>query len=926
MFDFEKEKILEKIPMKKILLVEDEALIAMMEIRELTSRGYRVIHELSGEKAIDAMNSPLYEIDLILMDIDLGQGMDGTKAAQIILQTFNLPVVFLSSHIEPEIVEKTEKITNYGYVVKNSGITVLDASIKMAFKLFDAQQDIMNRKLLIEEVNAELKASIEELQAINNKFEAVNAELRESRNALLINEHRYRLLFENMIAGVALHEMIYDGQGRAIDYRFLEVNPAFEALTGIKVADLMGKTVREVMPETEQYWIDTYDRVVRTGEPLSYQNFSKELDKYYNTWVFTPDTNQFAVVFTDITERKNLEKLARESEEKFRAIVENTSDFIMRYDRAGRHLYGNPAALTATGVAIEQFVGKTHHDLGFPEHLCQLWHENIEKVFLTGKSCIIEFDVELIGGDKYLQLRLCPEFDENGEVNSVIGISRDITDLKLTQQAMKDREQRYALTLEAVNDGLWEWHIQSGQAFLNTRYFNILGYEDNGFPQNFSTWRQFVHPDDIERVDTELARKVENGEGFVIDLRLKTKPGGWLWVTIRGRVVDWDADGKALRMVGTLSDISERKEIEETNLFLAQRGWMKTGESFFNSLARFLAEKLKMDYVCIDRLEEGNFVAQTVAVYFDGKFEDNVSYTLKDTPCGKVIDKSVCCYRNRVRYLFPKDIVLQEMNAEGYAGITLINSEGAPVGLIALISRLPIDNPHLIENVLKLVSVRSAGELERQQSEKALQSLVLHKEFLMKELQHRVKNNLNVISSLLALEMERLHETQSREIFENAINRIQSMAKIYNKLYLSPDLARIDMSVYIAELGHSIFETYHINQKHIRLVTRLDKINLPSKYAVPLGLILNELISNSLKYAFSSDREGIIQVELLTREQTIEFNVTDNGVGFSSDLDPMNSPSMGLRLVNMMAEQIHGKLNMSSVSGISVSIVFSISD
>src|SRR6056297_4207493 len=134
---------------EKILLVEDEALIAMNEARMLKKHGYEVVTAYKGEKAIEAVDSDS-EISLILMDIDLGKGIDGTEAAEKILEKHDIPVVFLSSHTEPEVVEKTEKITSYGYVVKNSGATVLDASIKMAFKLYEAYRSYNKRQ---EELN-----------------------------------------------------------------------------------------------------------------------------------------------------------------------------------------------------------------------------------------------------------------------------------------------------------------------------------------------------------------------------------------------------------------------------------------------------------------------------------------------------------------------------------------------------------------------------------------------------------------------------------------------------------------------------------------------------------------------------------------------------------------------------------------------------
>src|SRR6056297_2153210 len=123
---------------KKILLVEDEAILALSEAKMLEKNGYEVTTAYSGEKAIKAVASNS-DIDLILMDIDLGRGMDGTEAAQEILKKHDLPIAFLSSHTEPEIVEKTEGITSYGYIVKNSGETVIIAAIKMAFRLFEAK-------------------------------------------------------------------------------------------------------------------------------------------------------------------------------------------------------------------------------------------------------------------------------------------------------------------------------------------------------------------------------------------------------------------------------------------------------------------------------------------------------------------------------------------------------------------------------------------------------------------------------------------------------------------------------------------------------------------------------------------------------------------------------------------------------------------
>ena len=133
-----------------ILLVEDEAIISLSESSELKKLGYNVISVSSGEDAVDAVCTKNETVDLILMDIDLGSGIDGTETAQIILKKRTLPILFLSSHTEKSVVEKVEGITTYGYIVKNAGTTVLDASIKMAFKLFNANQIL---QIKMDEIN-----------------------------------------------------------------------------------------------------------------------------------------------------------------------------------------------------------------------------------------------------------------------------------------------------------------------------------------------------------------------------------------------------------------------------------------------------------------------------------------------------------------------------------------------------------------------------------------------------------------------------------------------------------------------------------------------------------------------------------------------------------------------------------------------------
>ncbi|MBN1316120.1 MAG: PAS domain S-box protein [Anaerolineales bacterium] len=171
-------------------------------------------------------------------------------------------------------------------------------------------------------------------------------------------EKDYQTLFREMLDGFALHEIICDAQGQPVDYRFLVVNPAFEKMTGLKAKAIVDKTVFEILPETEQYWIDTYGRVAQTGEPVTFENFSQALGKTFLVTAFSPAPGQFASIFTDITERKRAEDALRESEEKFRSMAEQTTDLIALTDANGFVTYASSAAELLFLYAPEEMCGR----------------------------------------------------------------------------------------------------------------------------------------------------------------------------------------------------------------------------------------------------------------------------------------------------------------------------------------------------------------------------------------------------------------------------------------------------------------------------------------------------------------------------------------------------------------------------------------
>lgn len=175
-------------------------------------------------------------------------------------------------------------------------------------------------------------------------------------------DQQYRLLFDHLFAGFALHEMIFDGTGKPADYRFLAVNPRFEELTGLRARDVVGKTVLEVMPTTEKSWIDLYGEVVLTGQPASFEQYSGALQRTFEVRAYRPEPGKFAVLFLDVSARKSTEAALRESEEQYRHLFETMTDGVVFQDASGRIIMANPSAERILGLSRDALTGMTSFD------------------------------------------------------------------------------------------------------------------------------------------------------------------------------------------------------------------------------------------------------------------------------------------------------------------------------------------------------------------------------------------------------------------------------------------------------------------------------------------------------------------------------------------------------------------------------------
>ncbi|MCX6158759.1 MAG: PAS domain S-box protein [Ignavibacteriae bacterium] len=409
----------------------------------------------------------------------------------------------------------------------------------------------------------------------------------------------------------------------------------------------------------------------------------------------------------------------------------------------------DPAAVTNADIGISFYVNDSK--------------EKIENALTDAIEKGIPYDLELEmvtakGNHKWVRT-IGEPFKENGRVVKLQGSLQDVTEKKAADEKLKESESRFRTLLNDVMSISIQGYDMNGI----TNYWNKASEKIYGYTAEealgISLLDTIIPPEMREGVKAAIKQMHETGIAIpASELNLMKKDGSR--VDVFSSHVILKTKGREPEFYCIDIDISERKKLEETQAFLIQCG--NQGENFFESLAIHLAESIKTEYVCIDVLEPDG-MARTLANYADGKFDENITYALKDTPCGDVVEKRICVFEKNVRKLFPNDLVLQGMAAESYVGTTLLDSKGNKIGLIAIVGRKPLENPHLAESILKLVAIRASGELERSQAEDALRIS-----------EERYKTFINSTKDIIFLKDDNLKYVVSNEANNKFLNREES--------------------------------------------------------------------------------------------------------------------------------------------------------
>jgi two-component system, sensor histidine kinase PdtaS len=714
-------------------------------------------------------------------------------------------------------------------------------------------------------------------------------------NDITNNDLLYRLLIDFWDEGLIVVKFLTSDDNKVFDVLILDANEAIQKQTGLRRKDLIGKHATEVLPTISDIWFSRFNEIVSSSSPIRFEEFSKTMNKWLEikSIPLGPD-NIFGILVTNITLRKYNQQLLSDETQQFtsgklngiahcRIIVDENGT---PYDYDILKINDNYTRII--GLKKEEIEGKRVREV-FPgiENFSFNYIAEYGKVALEG----LELNAEAYFETTKQHLRLYAFSLKPGEFTVVF---TDITAEKQMEISHKHQTELLQSLLNSIPVMITIYDADVTNFSVNREFEHVTGWTQEEISRG--NIMQMVCPDPEYR--DEVIKFMQSGKGWR-DIELTIKNGSKLissWANIK------TPDG---RQVGIGIDISERKKAERALL---------AGEERFRSTLDNLLEGCAILGYNWDYL----YVNESNAKHAHLELEEMIGKNMLDVLPG--VENSVFfkIYEKCMIERTHQSIEAEYTFIDGTSAWYEVKVQPVPEGIFLLSN--DITARKMTEKALRESEERHrtlANNL--QQANEVIKKSLSEKDFLMKEIHHRVKNNLQIISSLLQLQMDRLEDQNLKIPFIEGVNRIRAIAMIHEKLY-TKNLEMVKSIDYIPELVNLIVNSYKVENQHIDIDLQISRLPLEIDNAVYLGLLLNEILSNAYKHAFINRDSGKITVKLIPHsDNKYELLISDNGIGLPAEV---YKKGLGMLLIETLVEQIEGKLEVNSIGGTEYKITF----
>jgi PAS domain S-box-containing protein len=465
------------------------------------------------------------------------------------------------------------------------------------------------------------------------------------------------------------------------------------------------------------------------------------------------------------------------------------------------------------------------------------------------------------------------------------------------KEMLRTTSERLELATEAGVIGTFDLDLVHDRLHGSPTYWGQLGQAADAMATSRSEWLERVHPEDRPIVAENIRRATElDNSAFTHDIRVQHHDGSYRWMRETGRVMAHDADGRAMRLLGTRIDITEHKQREQ-RLIAAERS-VRAGEQRYRMLFEHAPGGI------------GITTGDTRLTEVNAELCELLGYGREELIGKSIADLILPAQRKRI------DSALQAlMHGMGKRREwTLVHKSGATLVAEVVGTIMPDGR---IMNLVHDVTQRKEGE-------EALRTLLQEQEALLREVHHRVKNNLQLIHSMLRLETSRCRFGEARAALRDMQERVQSIALLHGMLYRRGRFASVDLGSYLYHLCHEAMRAGNALARGIRLQLDLASVPLDMDQAMCCGLIVNELLSNCLKHAFPDRDAGQIRVQLQAVDggARLQLRVSDDGVGFAGDPAHAPATTMGMQLVADLTLQLEGQLEVQAGPGAAYCVTF----